>query len=70
MKIVKFIAYILLVIGGLNWGIIGLTDTNVLAMLFGGSVIIERIAYILIGLSAISALCCCKKSCGTSSCSK
>jgi len=57
MKILDIIAVILLIIGGLNWGIIGLADINVINMIFTGTGI-ERIIYILVGLSAIWKIIC------------
>lgn len=48
------IALTLLVIGGLNWGSIGIFQFDLVAWLFGGQVgIVSRIIYILVGLSAI-----------------
>lgn len=48
------IALILLVIGGLNWGIMGLTgDTNVVWMIFGTWPMLVNLIYILVGLSAV-----------------
>ena len=47
------IALILVIIGGLNWGLIGLTDIDLVALLFGPMSILSRLVYILVGLSAI-----------------
>lgn len=48
------IALILLIIGGLNWGLVGIFEFDLVAWLFGGSTaIISRIVYILVCLSAI-----------------
>ena len=45
MKVLRNIALVFLIIGGLNWGLIGLFDFNLVAFLFDGfSVIISRIA--------------------------
>lgn len=44
-----WIALVLVVIGGLNWGLFGM---NLVALIFGYS-IIARIVYILVGLSAL-----------------
>ena len=46
------IAFILLIVGGLNWGLTAI-GFNVVNMIFGSWPIIERIIYILVGLSAI-----------------
>ena len=58
MKILHMIAFILLVIGGLNWGLIGLggfagADWNVVNMILGSWPQVEWIVYVLVGLSAI-----------------
>ncbi len=50
MKNLHTVAFILLVVGGLNWLIIGLLGTDVVAML---GMSIARIVYVLVGLSAI-----------------
>ncbi|MBI4037178.1 DUF378 domain-containing protein [Candidatus Daviesbacteria bacterium] len=48
------IALILLVIGGLNWGLVGLLDKNLVAAILGGSAsALTKLVYILVGLSAI-----------------
>lgn len=58
MKVLHIIAFILLVIGGLNWGLVGLggfmgSDWNVVHMILGGVPALEWIVYILVGLSAL-----------------
>lgn len=50
--ILKKIAYVLVLVGALNWGLIGAFDFNLVAAIFGASVI-TKIIYILIGLAAI-----------------
>ena len=48
------IALILLIIGGVNWGLVGIFEFDMVAWLFGGSAaILSRIIYILVALSAI-----------------
>lgn len=51
-KIFNDIAFILLVIGGLNWALVGLADTNLITALFGKFPMIVKALYLLIGLSA------------------
>ena len=47
------IALILIVIGGLNWGLVGLLDFDLVAWLFGGSqMLLSRVVYTLVGLGA------------------
>lgn len=53
MKVVGIIAVILLILGGLNWGLVGLFNFNLVEFIFGQLPVIVRIIYILIGLSAI-----------------
>lgn len=48
------LALILLVIGGLNWGLVGLFQFDLVAWAFGGAAgIISRIIYVLVALSAL-----------------
>ena len=65
MKVFDMIAWILLVIGGLNWGLVGLAHFNAVDAIFGAGSGIAMIVYILVGISAIYAIsrskCCCKK---------
>ena len=57
MKITHMIGFLLLTIGGLNWGLIGLggffsANWNVVHMILGGIPALEWTVYILVGLSA------------------
>lgn len=48
------IALTLLVIGGINWGSVGLFQFDIVAFLAGGqSGIVSRIIYVIVGLSAL-----------------
>lgn len=53
MKILTMVAWILLIIGGLNWGLVGALDTDLVAKIFGAGTTISRVIYILIGLSGL-----------------
>jgi len=54
MKIVDIAAAVLLVVGGLNWGLVGLFQFDLVAALFGGQgVLLSRLIYLLVGLSAL-----------------
>lgn len=53
MKTFDVIAAILLVIGGLNWGLVGVMQFDLVATLFGEGSILSRIVYSLVGLSAL-----------------
>lgn len=53
MKVVHMIAFALLIIGGLNWLLVGLFQWDV-GELFGGmDAIVSRVIYVLVGLSAV-----------------
>lgn len=52
----NWVALILLIVGGLNWGLVGLFEFNLVAMLFGAVEWLERLTYILVGAAAIYAI--------------
>lgn len=52
MKSLHMVAFILLVVGGLNWGLEAL-GYNLVNMLVGGWPMVERVIYLLVGLSAV-----------------
>lgn len=52
MKAINLITLVLLVIGGLNWGLVGIAGIDLVMKIFGAG-LISQIVYILIGLSAI-----------------
>lgn len=56
LSIIDWIAIILLAIGGLNWGLVGIFDFDLVAALFGDMSILSRIVYDIVGLSAIYVL--------------
>ena len=53
MIVVNYIAFIILLIGGLNWGLVGLFEFNLVAWISMGSKIVERIIYILVLIATI-----------------
>ncbi len=60
-----FVTFLLLVIGGLNWLVLGLFGWDI-GQLFGGqAAVISRIIYVLVGLSAVYELAMHKKCCKT-----
>ncbi len=65
VKVLHTITFTLLAIGGLNWGIYGVTNmqTNVVSKILGGMPWLETLVYILVGLSAIVELATHKKNC-------
>jgi uncharacterized protein len=50
---VTWIAFWLLVVGGLNWGLVGLFGVDLVATIFGPGSIASRVIYVLVGLSAV-----------------
>lgn len=54
MKILRNVCLALLIVGGLNWGLIGLFDFNLVGFLFDGfSYVISRIIYSIVGLASL-----------------
>jgi uncharacterized membrane protein YuzA (DUF378 family) len=53
MKAFDAIVAILLVIGGLNWGLVGLFSFDLVASILGNMSALSRIIYVVVGLSAI-----------------
>jgi len=53
LKFLKIASYILVLVGALNWGLVGLFNFNLVAAIFGDMTTASRIVYILVGLSAI-----------------
>ncbi len=62
MKALHMIAFILLIIGGLNWLLVGF-GWNLVDTIFGMGSVISQIIYILVGLSAILIVFTHKKDC-------
>jgi len=62
MKKLHILAVILLVLGGINWGIYGLFDFNLIDYIFG-RVWIDRVIYVLFGLSSLYLITFCKSIC-------
>ena len=56
MKTLTWIALILLIVGGLNWLLVGAFNFDLVAALFGDMSPLSRIVYILVGLSALCIL--------------
>ncbi|MBR6163140.1 DUF378 domain-containing protein [bacterium] len=56
MYILRIIAYTLVIIGALNWAMVGMFGYDLVASLFGEMSVITRTIYSLVGLSAITLL--------------
>lgn len=55
MKSLHMVAFILLIVGGLNWGLSAF-GMNLVNMLLGSWPMVERIVYLLVGASAVYEL--------------
>ena len=56
MKLLDTISLALLIIGGINWGLVGLFQFNLVDSIFGTLSILSRIIYCLVGISGIYSL--------------
>lgn len=52
MKYLHTVAFILLIVGGLNWGLVAF-GWNLVSMLLGSWPMVEQAVYVLVGLSAV-----------------
>ena len=53
MKVIDTIALILIIIGAINWGLIGIFNFNLVDSIFGTMSVISRIIYTLVGISGL-----------------
>lgn len=56
MKVIDTIALVLVIIGAINWGLIGFFEFNLVDTLFGEMSVISRIIYGLVGVSGLWAI--------------
>jgi len=62
MKALHIVTFILLVIGGLNWLLVGAFDFNLVTTIFGAGNV-ANVVYVLVGLSALVEIFTHKKNC-------
>jgi len=53
MKSLTLVTLVLVIVGGLNWGLVGVVDWNLVDALFGEGSALSRVVYSLVGLSAL-----------------
>ncbi len=53
MNAADYIAWVLIVVGGLNWGLVGAFQYNLVDSLFGVDSTLSRVVYVLVGLAAV-----------------
>ena len=56
MKTIKWIATLLIVVGAINWGLVGIWDFNLVNAIFGSWGWLETTVYVLVGLSGLWGL--------------
>ncbi|HEY8940107.1 MAG TPA: DUF378 domain-containing protein [Cellvibrio sp.] len=67
LTVIDWIAMTLLIVGGINWGLVGLFNIDLVAELFGVMSPASRIIYVLVGLSALYSIFTATKMAGRSS---
>ncbi len=53
MKAMHMVAFPLVIVGALNWGLVALFDFNLVSAVFGSWPGVEKVVYVLVGLSAV-----------------
>ena len=53
LRELDLVALVLVVVGGLNWGLVGLFDFDLVQAILGGVPILARLVYIVVGLAAV-----------------
>jgi uncharacterized membrane protein YuzA (DUF378 family) len=56
MTALKTLTLVLLLVGGLNWGLVGIFDFDLVAAILGDGTLLSRLVYSLVGLSAVYQL--------------
>lgn len=56
MKVLDIIALILVIIGAINWGLIGIFNFNLVDTIFGAMSVISRIIYALVGIAGLYSI--------------
>ena len=53
MKALNVLTLLLIVVGGLNWGLVGAFQFDLVAAIFGAMSALSRVVYVLVGMSAV-----------------
>jgi len=53
LNVFDWVALVLVVVGGLNWGLVGIFNFDLVATIFGDMSALSRVVYTLVGLSAV-----------------
>ncbi len=53
LSVWDWVALVLVIVGGLNWGLVGILGLDLVGALFGYMTVLARVVYVLVGLSAV-----------------
>lgn len=53
---VEWVVWVLLVVGALNWGLVGAANFNLVDTVFGAGSLLAKVVYVVVGLAALYAL--------------
>lgn len=53
LSVLDWLALVLVIVGGLNWGLVGAMNFDLVATIFGDMSGLSRVVYVLVGLSAV-----------------
>lgn len=56
MNFLRYFVYALVLIGALNWGLVGIFGFNLVSLIFGDMTLLSRIIYSLVGISAVASM--------------
>lgn len=56
MKVIDYIALVLVIVGAVNWGLIGFFHFDLVRFIFGDMTLVSRIIYALVGITGLYAL--------------
>jgi len=52
-NVIDWIALVLVIVGGVNWGLVGALNLDLVQLILGGIPILAKIVYILVGIAAL-----------------
>lgn len=61
MKTLNWLAVILAIVGAVNWGLVGLLNLDLVALILGSIPVLAKIVYILVGLAGLYLISLAKK---------
>ncbi|MCF6775640.1 DUF378 domain-containing protein [Thiotrichales bacterium 19X7-9] len=63
MKVINFIALLLVILGGINWLLVGVFEYNAVERLLGTTEWLDKLVYLVVGIAAIYCISFFKKVC-------